>query len=86
MKIPSILLHTAKRFAVMAICVAAGISVAMFLPVLFQFSNDHFGSSLYAVSILIVAVMLYFSYQIAKLDVEQEKRRQARVLASLKSE
>jgi hypothetical protein len=86
MAIPSIIIHTAKRFGYLTIWAAAGIAIANFLPRWFQFSADHLGSPWYGVATVSVMFILFISYRIAQMDVEQEERRRARVLASLKGE
>lgn len=86
MEIPSIVKHTARRFLVISIWVIAGGVIGYLFPIWINFCQEQFGSAFYGLIPVALVPMLWFSYSIAKLDVEREKRRNGRVLDELSRE
>lgn len=83
MQIPSIAYHTARRFGIISLWAIGGGVVGILLPNVFRLSQDHLGSPFYALGAIAISVIVFFSYQTAKLDVEREERRRDRVLTEL---
>jgi len=83
MRIPRIVYHTAKRFAHLALWAIMGVAVGYLVPIWLDFVDQYLGNIWYGVAFIAIAVILFFSYLMAKLDTEREKRVQARIFSEL---
>jgi hypothetical protein len=86
MQVPSIARHTARRFFSISIWVIAGGVAGYLVPIWINFCQEQFGNGLYGLIPLALVPMLWFSYTVAKHDVERETRRNGRVLDELRKD
>ena len=83
MAIPSIVEHTAKRFVSLLTFMATGALISVAILYAVDLSEKYLGSGIYAILAAVLILAMVASYYVARNDVEDEKRMQARILREL---
>jgi hypothetical protein len=86
MAIPRIVHFTAKRFASLIGFVVGGFAIGVGIILLVSLSEQLFGSTIPAIGAMALGLFVILSYSFAKQDVQDEQRKQERVLYELKKD
>jgi ABC-type siderophore export system fused ATPase/permease subunit len=86
MAIPRIVYFTAKRFASLIGFIAGGLAIGIGVVYLAYLSEQAFGSAIPAIAAIGLGMFVFLSYVFARHDVQDEQRKQERVLYELKKD